>query len=224
MQLYGRGIRRRLAPMLRNLPQIKLAYSLLFSLPGTPVMRYGDEIGMGDDLDLKEREAVRTPMQWSNDAQAGFSASKKTILPVIDHGPYAYKDVNVEAQLRSRDSLLLWTTNIIRLRKECPEIGWGDWELIKVDSPGILAIHYTWQGNNLVIIHNFNDKAHRIAFKLKGDKRGDRLVNLLSVEDCEADEKGFHRIAIEAFSYRWYRVGDMSYIIHRTETKVKVGE
>lgn len=94
MQLYDRGIRRRLAPMLGDRRQIELAHSLLFSLPGTPVIRYGDEIGMGDDLTLKERAAVRTPMQWSNEAQAGFSAAEHPILPVIESGMYSYKQIN----------------------------------------------------------------------------------------------------------------------------------
>ena len=88
MQLYNRGIRRRLAPMLGNQPQLELAYSVMFSLPGTPVIRYGDEIGMGDDLSLKERHAVRTPMQWTDEPQAGFSTAKKTVHPVIAKGPY----------------------------------------------------------------------------------------------------------------------------------------
>src|SRR5262245_14452570 len=96
MQLYGRGIRRRLAPMLGNRAQLELAYSLLFALPGTPVLRYGDEIGMGDDLNLPERNSVRTPMQWSDEPQGGFSTAKKTVLPVISEGPYSYQRVNVE--------------------------------------------------------------------------------------------------------------------------------
>ena len=87
MQLYNRGIRRRLAPMLGNRAQLELAYSLLFALPGTPVLRYGDEVGMGDDLSLRERNAVRTPMPWSNGPQAGFSTCPKTIRPVLHRGP-----------------------------------------------------------------------------------------------------------------------------------------
>jgi maltose alpha-D-glucosyltransferase/alpha-amylase len=117
MQLYNRGIRRRIAPMLGNRPQWELAYSMMFSLPGTPTIRYGDEIGMGDDLRLKERNSVRTPMQWSEEPQAGFSSAKKTVLPVISKGPYSYTRVNVEAQRRDPNSLLSWTERMIRLRK-----------------------------------------------------------------------------------------------------------
>src|SRR5205823_2938193 len=129
MQLYGRGIRRRLAPMLGNRAQFELAYSLMFSLPGTPVLRYGDEIGMGDNLSLPERNSVRTPMQWSDDAQGGFSVATKTILPVISKGPWNYERVNVEAQRRDLNSLLNWTERMVRLRKECPEFGWGDYRI-----------------------------------------------------------------------------------------------
>jgi hypothetical protein len=87
MQLYGRGIRRRLAPMLAEPKRIELAYSLLFSLPGTPVIRYGEEIGMGEDLKLKERYAIRTPMQWSGERNGGFSTAERTIFPVLKDGP-----------------------------------------------------------------------------------------------------------------------------------------
>src|SRR5688572_27661987 len=109
MQLYNRGIRRRLAPMLGNQRQLELAYSVMFSLPGTPVIRYGDEIGMGDDLSLKERDAVRTPMQWSDAPQAGFSTAAKLVHPVVSKGPFSYEQLNVEAQRRDPGSLLNWT-------------------------------------------------------------------------------------------------------------------
>src|SRR5215510_15459807 len=128
MQLYGRGIRRRLAPMLGNQLQLQLAYSPMFALPGTPALRYGDEIGMGDDLRLKERNSVRTPMQWSEEPQAGFSTAKKTCFPVINKGPYGFERVNVEAQRRDPDSLLNCIERMIRLRKESPELGWGKYK------------------------------------------------------------------------------------------------
>src|SRR3954454_12271485 len=124
MQLYDRGIRRRLAPMLAgDRRRIELAYSLMFTLPGTPVLRYGDELGMGDNLELPERNCARTPMQWSTEPHAGFTKSAKPILPVIDKGPYGYQHVNAAEQRRELDSMLNWTERIIRMRKEVPEIG-----------------------------------------------------------------------------------------------------
>ena len=101
-----RGIRRRLAPMLNGDRRIiELAYSLLFTLPGTPVIRYGDEIGMGDDLKLPERNCARTPMQWSAEPHGGFTTADRPILPVISEGPYSYQHVNTAEQRRDPEVL-----------------------------------------------------------------------------------------------------------------------
>jgi maltose alpha-D-glucosyltransferase/alpha-amylase len=214
MQLYHRGIRRRLASMLGNQPQLELAYSVMFSLPGTPVIRYGDEIGMGDDLSLKERHAVRTPMQWTDDPQAGFSTAEKTIHPVISKGPYRYDQVNVEKQRRDPGSLLSWTACMIRLRKECPEIGWGDWTILQSGAPSVLALRYDWRGNSLVVIHNFAERSQEARIKPEVEG-GEKLVSLLHNDESHADEGGTHRIALEAYGYRWYRVGDLNHILRR---------
>src|SRR5579883_1933252 len=120
MQLYRRGIRRRLAPMLGNRPQLEMAYSLMFTLPGTPVLRYGDEIGMGDDLTLQERDCGRTPMQWSAAQHGGFSTHKTVFRPAISKGPYGFEKVNMAGQRREPGSLLNWMERIIRMYKECP--------------------------------------------------------------------------------------------------------
>ncbi len=160
MQLYGRGIRRRLAPMLQgDRRKLELSYSLMMTLPGTPVIRYGDEIGMGDDLHLPERQSARTPMQWSTEPQGGFSTCAKTILPVIGDGPYGYEHVNVAEQRRDPNSLLNWMERIIRMRKEVPEIGWGDFEVLRTGTPEILAIRYDWRDNSVVVVHNLSAKA-----------------------------------------------------------------
>jgi maltose alpha-D-glucosyltransferase/alpha-amylase len=217
MQLYDRGIRRRLAPMLGDQRQLQLAYSLLFSLPGTPVLRYGDEIGMGDDLSLPERYPIRTPMQWSGDAIAGFSKSAKPVRPVIDKGPYSYHEVNVERQQRDPHSLLNWMTRMIKLRKECPEIGWGDWKVLNTGAPGVLAMCYTWRGNSLVVIHNFGEEPREIRLKIEAEG-ADRLVNLLENDESRADENGNHRMALEVFGYRWFRVGHLNYSLYQTRT------
>lgn len=213
MQLYDRGIRRRLSPMLGSRQQTELAYSLMFSLPGTPVIRYGDEIGMGDDLSLKERAAVRTPMHWSADKQAGFSKAEKLIHPVISEGPYSYKHINVETQRRDPDSLLNWMTALIRLRKECPEIGWGEWQIVKTLSPQVLGMCYYWKGNSLVILHNFDDKPHEIKLNLK--KKDIKLIDLMSNQESTGNEKGIHKITLNSYGYRWFRAGDLSYLLDR---------
>ena len=215
MQLYDRGIRRRLAPMLGNRRHLELAYSLMFSLPGTPVMRYGDEIGMGDDLTLPERDAVRTPMQWADEPQAGFSTAEQTIHPLVDQGVYSYARVNVEAQRRDHESLLNWTGRMIRLRQECPEIGWGNWEILPTENPHTLAMCYDWRGNCVIVVHNFDEQTHEVA--LKPDVEGGaKLVDLINEGESIANDDGVHHIALDAYGYRWYRVGGLNYALYRT--------
>ena len=214
MQLYHRGIRRRLASMLGDRRHLELAYSLLFSLPGTPVIRYGDEIGMGEDLSLDERAAVRTPMQWTNERNAGFSTAEKLVHPVISGGFYGYERLNVESQRRDPASLLNWTVRMIRLRKECPEIGWGQWQILRSGSPHVLAIRYDWRGNSVIAVHNFSEKPQeaRITPAVEG---AEMLANLLIAEESHADSRGTHRLSLEEYSYRWYRVGGLNYALRR---------
>lgn len=214
MQLYDRGIRRRLATMIGNRPQSELAYSLLFALPGTPVIRYGDEIGMGDDLALKERDAVRTPMQWSSEKNAGFSTAGKLVHPVIGKGPYAFETVNVETQRRQPDSLLNWMTDLIRLRQECTEIGWGEWSLLDTGSSAVLGMYYKWQESSLITLHNFDAKAREVCLDIK-QKKESKLVDLMQVEENIADENGVHRIRLGAYAYRWFRTGDLSHLLQK---------
>ena len=210
MQLYGRGIRRRLAPMLGERARIELAYSLLLSLPGTPVLRYGDEIGMGEDLALEERNAIRTPMQWSHEANAGFSTADRLIRPVLSRGPYSYESVNVEAQRRDPSSLLRWLERMIRLRKETPEIGWGEWQLVPTRNRHVLALAYTWRGNTILSLHNLDREAHQVKLRLpQGDKP--LLTNLLEQEEHRAAGDGTYTLTLDAYGYRWYRLGGLDY-------------
>ena len=219
MQLYNRGIRRRLAPMLKgDRRRIELAYSLMFTLPGTPVIRYGDEIGMGDDLSLPERNCARTPMQWSNEPQAGFTKSKRPILPVISGGPYGYEHVNVAEQRRDPNSLVNWTERIIRMRKEVPEIGWGDFEVLSTRDPAVFAIRYDWRNNSVLFVHNLDATPKEVSFStgLRG-KENLLLVNLLTEDHNRAGENGRHRLLLEPYGYRWYRVGGLDYLLKRSE-------
>jgi maltose alpha-D-glucosyltransferase/alpha-amylase len=214
MQLYQRGIRRRLASMLGDRRHIELANSAMFGLPGSPVLRYGDEIGMGEDLALKERDAVRTPMQWSSERNAGFSTARRLVHPIISKGPYGYQAVNVDAQRRDPGSLLNWMIKMIRVRKECPEIGWGEWVSLPTGLSSVLALCYSWRGNRVVVIHNFSREPQEIQLRIEGDD-GDRLVSLLDVDDSHAVKNGKHRIAIAAYGYKWYRVGGLNYALRR---------
>ena len=215
MQLYGRGIRRRLAPMLQgDRRRIELAYSLLFTLPGTPVLRYGDELGMGDDLRLDQRDSVRTPMQWSTEPHAGFTRAAKPVVPVVADGPYGFDQVNAAAQRRDPESLLNWTERIIRMRKEVPELGWGDFTVLATGNDGVLALRYEWRNNTVVTVHNFRGEAIEIELKV-GNEAGRSLTNLLSEASSEADARGRHHIILEPYGYRWYRAGGLGYLLDR---------
>jgi maltose alpha-D-glucosyltransferase / alpha-amylase len=219
MQLYERGIRRRLAPMLDgDRRRLALAYSLLFTLPGTPVIRYGDELGMGDDLSLPERHCARTPMQWSNEPHGGFTKSAKPAVPVINGGPYGFEHINAAIQRRDPQSLLNWTERIIRMRKEVPEVGWGDFAVIPTRNPAVLVMRYAWRNNWVLFVHNFAAKPHEIRFSVGLHDEVERLlVNLLTEEHSQGDEHGRHRLVIEAYGYRWYRVGGLDYLLRRSE-------
>jgi maltose alpha-D-glucosyltransferase/alpha-amylase len=218
-QLYERGIRRRLAPMLGgDRRRIELAYSLMFTLPGTPVVRYGDELGMGDNLALPERTSCRTPMQWSREPRGGFTKNNKPVVPVIDDGPYSYEHVNAADQRRDPNSLLNWTERIIRMRKEVPEIGWGDFKILDVGDKSVLAVRYDWRNNSVLILHNFAPAPREIEFATGlGKEDGDRLISLLSDDHNTRMPNGKHRVCLDAYGYRWYRMGGLDYLLKRRE-------
>jgi maltose alpha-D-glucosyltransferase/alpha-amylase len=219
MQLYERGIRRRLAPMLNgDRRHLELAYSLMFTLPGTPVIRYGDELGMGDDLSLRERNGSRTPMQWSTEPHAGFTKSDRPMLPVIDKGPYAYQHVNAAVQRRDPHSMLNWTERIIRMRKEVPEIGWGDFEILDTGTDAVLGMRYDWRNNSVLFLHNLDSRPREVSFHtgLAGES-GKLLVNLLTEQHSRAGARGRHKVMLEPYGYRWYRVGGLDYLLKRSE-------
>ncbi len=218
MQLYGRGIRRRFAPMVQgDRRRMELAYSLMMTLPGTPVIRYGDEIGMGDDLTLPERNCARTPMQWSDDPQAGFTKSHRPILPLISGGPYGYEHVNVASQRRDPNSLLNWMERIIRMRKEVPEVGWGDFSFLATGTPEVLAIRYTWRNSAVLCMHNLSAEPREVRFSLRGgDERECTLVNLLSEDHSHPEKNGRHCVLFEPYGYRWFRICGLESVLQRT--------
>ncbi|TYL78062.1 alpha-amylase family protein [Bradyrhizobium cytisi] len=219
MQLYDRGIRRRLAPMLGgDRRRLELAYSLMCTLPGTPVIRYGDEIAMGDNLALPERKCARTPMQWSTEPQGGFTKSDKPANPVIDKGPYGYEHVNVAKQRRDPNSMLNWTERIVRMRKEVPEIGWGDFAIIATRDPAVFIMRYDWRNNSVLFVHNLDEKPRETAFSAGlPDDAGEHLINLLAEDHSHADKRGQHRVVLEPYGYRWYRVGGLDYLLKRSD-------
>ena len=208
MQLYERGIRRRLAPMLGgDRDWLALVYSLIFTLPGTPVLWYGEELGMGDDLSLDERDSVRTPMQWSADENGGFSSAHpaKLVRPVVDEGRFSFKKVNVEKQQSDARSSLNCMERMIRVRKECPEFGWGTWRIIKTEPDHVLAHVCEWREGVVVAVHNFARKAAKTEIRL-GRMEVGSVANLLSGETYELPSEGTLKIDLEPFGYRWLRL------------------
>jgi maltose alpha-D-glucosyltransferase/alpha-amylase len=163
------GIRRRLAPLMRNdRRRIELLNALLFALPGTPVVYYGDEIGMGDNIYLGDRNAVRTPMQWSADRNAGFSRAnpQKLYLPVIIDPEYHYESLNVEAQQNNPTSLLWWMKRLIALRKQHKAFGRGSLEALEPDNPKVLAFLRHFEGELVLVVANLSRFVQHVELDL----------------------------------------------------------
>jgi maltose alpha-D-glucosyltransferase/alpha-amylase len=206
MRLYGRGIRRRLAPMLGgDRRYIELAHSLMFSLRGTPVLRFGEEIGMGDDQSLPGRQAIRTPMQWSSAPGAGFSAADKPIRPVVSTGTFSYKKVNVTDQRRDPGSLLSWFERLLRTLRESPEIGAGRCRAVdKTLAPGVLVHRADDRTGSMLFIHNLSDQPATVDLseleaeadypnQVFGDQPYDHPLDLSSMD-------------VAGYGYRWIRL------------------
>jgi maltose alpha-D-glucosyltransferase/alpha-amylase len=176
---------------------------------------------MGDDLKLPERNCARTPMQWSNEPHGGFTKSDKPYIPVISGGPYGFEHINAAIQRRHPDSLLNWTERIIRMRKEVPEVGWGDFTVIPSRDPSVLVMRYDWRNNCVLFVHNLDAKPREVTFSvaLEGEhaEDGNLLVNLLAEDHSHADKSSRHRLVLEAYGYRWFRVGGLDYLLRRTD-------
>jgi len=208
MQLYGRGLRRRLPTMLGgDLERIKMVYSLLFSLPGTPVLFYGEEIGMGENLDLEGRQAVRTPMQWTPNRNGGFStADPAKIHNAMPSGDYGPEHVNVSAQQRDPGSLLLWITRLVRHYRECPELAWGDYTVLDCGADAVLAHRADAEGETVVAVHNFGEEETEAEVVLEGLDSSKVLTDLLVDGTVEISDAGRARFGLGRYGCRWFRV------------------
>lgn len=205
-RVYGRGITRRLPGMLGGDPRrIRMAYSLLFTLPGTPVLFYGEEIGMGENPDIPGRESVRTPMQWNDDRNGGFSSAiPSRLVSQPPGGGYAPTHVNVTAQYNQDDSLLRFIRHLTERYRVSPEIGWGALEILEQDAAGLLVHSLTADVGRMIAIHNFADTPATASIDLADEPEGTRLTDLLGPEDY--DEGPTWRFDIPAYGYRWLRV------------------
>ncbi|MEU8325114.1 alpha-amylase family protein [Nonomuraea sp. NPDC048881] len=202
MQIFGRGLRRRLPTMFGgDLRRIKMAYSLLFSLPGTPVIFYGEEIGMGENLDEEGRMAVRIPMQWSEDG--GFSQKEETVRE-IPEGSFAPDRVNVADQKRDTDSLLRWFQLLIERYRECPELAWGQYTVLDTGDDAIFSHRCDADGATVVVAHNLCDTARDVELRLDGLENCD-LTDLLVDGTIKVSADGTAKLALGPHGCRWLR-------------------
>jgi glycosidase len=188
--------------------RIRMVYSLLFSLPGTPVLFYGEEIGMGENLDIEGRLAVRTPMQWTDQRNGGFSDAAPSRLrrPVVT-GAFGPEHVNVARQRQDPDSLLSFIALLIRRYRESPELGWADFRILDQPHRHILAHECAWDDRRLVAVHNLGPDSCTVPLVLDDCDSGHRLVDLLqNMSAIDLDDHGRSEIALEGYGYRWLRL------------------
>ena len=174
----------------------------MLSLPGTPILRYGDEIGMGDDLSLKERMSVRTPMQWSSAPNGGFTTADSCVLPVIADPTYGYKTVQVAQQLHDTASFLHWTRKMLLLRKKFPEICMTTCQVLPSGSPHVLIMHYTLNDSETFVIHNFSSHEQKISLSAREAGTWNQQAGMQSKLTVK---KGKNNITIPGFGYSWYK-------------------
>jgi trehalose synthase len=208
MQLFGRGLKRRLPPMLGGDPRrMRMAYSLMFSLPGTPTLYYGEEIGMGEDLEAEGRMAVRTPMQWSDGPSGGFSsaAPRRLIQRPVPDG-YGPDHVNVQDQRHDPDSLWTSMRELIGVRRSCPELGWGEPTMLDSGSPQVLAHRCDLDGSAVLAVHNLGADPVSVSIEVDGLDGDRELVDLLD-RDGVPLESGPLQLALPGYGYHWFRLG-----------------
>jgi maltose alpha-D-glucosyltransferase/alpha-amylase len=202
------GIRRRLAPLVDNgRRRIELLSALLFSFPGTPIIYYGDEIGMGDDVRRPDRDGVRTPMQWTSEENAGFSrapAASLYSMPITDP-VYGYGAVNVDAQRRDPSSLLHWMRNMIRLRKHFRVFGRGSIEFLPVENRKVLAYVRRWEGDTILCVANMSRRAQPAELDLS-EFEGARPFEMLGFTPFPPIGRAPYFLSLGAYGFYWFEL------------------
>lgn len=203
MQIYGRGIRRRIAPMLQgNIKRLKMVYSLLFALPGTPMIAYGDEIGMGDNLVYNERQCVRTPMQWNDGKNGGFSERETheiRVGPVIQ-GVFSYKFVNVEKQIKDSGSLLNATKELINLRVDHKIIGQHKPAIINTGDETVLGLQYKQEQEELIMFFNLSADSRLVETKINFSDFAP-----LTEDGSYGIQENKQVLSLREFGFRWFK-------------------
>ena len=204
------GISRRLAPLVENDRRVaELLHAMLFSMPGSPILYYGDEIGMGDNIYLGDRDGVRTPMQWTPDRNAGFTRADfaRLYLPVLMDPVYGYQAVNVEAEMRDQSSMLHWTKRMIEVRKQHPLFGTGTFSVVNVDNPSVLA-YVRQQGDDIVLcVNNLSRFAQPAELPLQ-DFDGKTPIELLGRVPFPKIGELPYFITLGAYSFYWFQLVD----------------
>jgi glycosidase len=181
-----------------------MAWSLMFSLPGTPVVFMGDEIGMGEQLKIPDRYAVRVPMHWTRARNGGFSTAKAgDLVRPLPGGAFAPAKVNVEDQRRDPDSLLRYVRHLIRARREAPELGWGASTLIETEHPAVFAHRCDWEDSTVIAIHNLGARPASAELALGDGATG---VHDLLADVEEPARRGRLAVELEGYGGRWLRV------------------
>ena len=213
MQLFDRGLKRRFPPMVDGDPRrVRMAYSLMFSLPGTPTLYYGEEIGMGEDLEAPGRMAVRTPMQWSAGRNGGFStATPGRLVQRVVPGAYGPEHVNVAAQLHDPESLWSLMRKLISIRRSCPELGWGTWSVVEQPQRQVLVHRCDLDGSAVVTVHNLGPDPVTVDVPVDPEGHGLEATDLMS--DDPVSGEGSVSLALDGYGFRWLRVrpaGDLA--------------
>jgi len=206
MRLYDRGIRRRLAPMLGgDRARVEMAYSLQFTLRGTPVLRYGEEIGMGEDLSLPDRQAIRTPMQWSAEPHGGVTTGDNPVRPVVSGGEYGFEKVNVTDQRHDPTSLLAWFERMIHTLRESPEVGAGTCTPIDVKlPPGVFAHRADGPPGSMLFLHNLGETPGTVDLSTLEDEADH--PNQVFGDQPDQPVDGLSALELGRYGYRWIRL------------------
>jgi len=202
------GIRRRLAPLLENdRRRIELMNGMLLSLPGTPIVYYGDEIGMGDNIYLGDRNGVRTPMQWNGGWNAGFSTAdpERLYSPLISNAVYGYQAINVLSQLRAEHSLLSWMRRIVKLRKSSSVFGRGTIEFLDPDNHRVLAYIRQWENNRILVVNNLSSSAQAAELDL-GQLRGFIPIEMFGGNPFPRIGELPYLLTLGPYQFYWFRL------------------
>ncbi len=157
---------------------------------------------MAENLAIEGRYSVRAPMQWSGEQQAGFTTAPEACRPLVDQGPFGFREVNVARQRRDPESLLNWMERLIRRRRECPELGWGEWALLDCGDAAVFAQRSDWEGSTVVAVHNLAAREARARLELGGDGA---LVDLFQDEEHELDG-GAVTLELSPYGAHWFRI------------------